>query len=170
MKNEKYFFGLILIAIGVIGIVDQLFNINLVIGFEFWPLFILIPGLCFEYAYFSRRQLPGLLVPGGILTTIGVLFIFETITRWRFSSITWGIYPLAVAIGLFQLYLFGGRKKELLVPVGILATVSVVSTGIMTLNRMFIWIRSSIVIPIIIILLGLYVITRKDRNINEIEE
>ncbi|MGL5353399.1 MAG: hypothetical protein ACRDA5_08725, partial [Clostridium sp.] len=114
MKNEKYFFGLILIAIGIMGIADRVFNINLVIGLEFWPLFVLVPGLCFEYAYFSKRQFPGLLVPGGILTTIGLLFIFETITRWRFSGITWGIYPLAVAIGLFQLYLFGGRKKELL--------------------------------------------------------
>ena len=31
----------------------------------------------------------------------------------------WPIYPLGVAIGLLQAYLFGGREKGLLISVGI---------------------------------------------------
>ncbi len=64
---------------------------------------MLVPGLSFEVAYFTNRKGPGMLVPGGLLTTLGLLFLFEEITRWQFSAYTWPIYTLAVAIGLFQL-------------------------------------------------------------------
>ena len=61
----------------------------------------------------------GLLVPGGILLITGILFVFETATNWSYSDGTY-VYLLATAFGLFELWLFGGKEKALLIPVAVL--------------------------------------------------
>ena len=160
MKGKNYFGGIILITIGVAAILSNVFNIHLFTMSRLWPIFVLIPGLSFEVGYFSRMKEPGLLVPGGILTTIGMLFLFETYTNWNFAEYTWPVYPLAVAIGLFQLYLFGGRKRGLLVPVFILTSVSVIAFAIMLFGNIFYWINTSLIIPIVFIVIGIYMIIR----------
>ncbi|MGG7176836.1 LiaF transmembrane domain-containing protein [Clostridium paraputrificum] len=164
MKNKNYFWGLLLVAIGVLGILSRIFNIHIFRPWEMWPLFILIPGLFFEFAYFSSKKNPGLLVPGGILTTIGCLFIFEILTRWRLSAYTWPIYILAVAIGLFQLYWFGGKEKGLLIPVGILTSVAVVSFWSMVFGNIFTWMNRSIVAPLILVVIGICILFKKDKT------
>jgi hypothetical protein len=158
MRGKNYFGGIILIIIGVAAILNNIFNIRFFTMSQLWPMFVLIPGLSFEAAYFSRGREPGLLVPGGILTTIGALFFFETFTNWHFAEYTWPIYPLAVAIGLFQLYLFGGRKRGLLVPVFILTTISVVAFITMLVGNVFYWVNTSLIIPIIFITMGVYIL------------
>lgn len=163
MIGEKYFLGIVLVIIGVIGILSRGFNISMVRLLNFWPLVVLIVGIGCEYLYFSRRKSPELLVPGGILTTIGLLFIFESITNWRFSGYTWGIYTLAVAIGLFQLYIFGGKENGLLIPVVILTLVSLRSLGPMIWTTLFGWICTSIILPLAILIFGIYIIIKKKR-------
>lgn len=127
MNRKNYLWGILLIAAGLILIADKVFSIGLFNPANSWPIFILAPGLIFELSFFVSGRNPGLLVPGGILTTLGLLFFFECLTNWTFSEYTWPIYPLSVAIGLFQLYLFDGRPSGLLVPVFILTAVSIVS-------------------------------------------
>jgi hypothetical protein len=34
-----------------------------------------------------------------------------------YSGVTWPVYLLATAFGLFELWLFGGKEKALLIPV-----------------------------------------------------
>ena len=157
MKNKNNFWGFFLIIVGLLLFISKLFSIQLFNMGRLWPIFVLIPGLCFNFAYFSTRKGPGVLVPGGILTTIGLLFFFETMTNWHFAGYTWPIYPLAVAVGLFQLYIFGGRKRELLIPVGILTLVSATSFTSMIFGN----INTSLVVPAILVLLGVYLIFGK---------
>ncbi len=137
MEKKESTVGIILIIIGAIVLVDRIFNLKFLSMSNFWPLFVLIPGLLFEVSYFVTRRDPGILVPGGILTTIGLLFFFETFTGWQFARDTWPIYPLSVAIGLFQLYLFGYRQKALLIPVFILGCVSLISFVIIIMGGIF---------------------------------
>jgi hypothetical protein len=160
MRSKNYFGGIILIIIGVGAILNNVLNIQFFTISQLWPIFVLIPGLSFEAGYFSRGRDPGLLVPGGILTTIGTLFFFETFTNWNFAEYTWPVYPLAVAIGLFQFYLFGGRKRGVLVPVFILTTVSVIAFATMLLGNVFYWINTSLIIPVIFILIGVYMLAK----------
>ncbi|MBZ9685571.1 DUF5668 domain-containing protein [Clostridium estertheticum] len=164
MRGKNFFWGIILIFIGVGAILNNIFNIHLFTISQLWPVFVLIPGLSFEEGYFSRRKDPGLLVPGGILTTIGILFFFETFTNWHFAEYTWPVYLLAVAIGLFQLYLFGGRKRGLLVPVFILTTISVIAFATMLVGNVFYWVNTSLLIPIILIALGVYMVSKNFRK------
>ena len=165
MNDKNYFWGFFLIMTGVLLFISKLFHIQLFSMGRLWPIFILILGLCFELAYFSTRRAPGLLVPGGILTIIGLLHFFETITNWHFAGYTWPIYPFAVAVGLFQLYIFGGRKRGLLIPIGILTLVSVTSLTSMIFGSIFRFINTSLVIPAVLVLIGVYLIAGKDLKI-----
>lgn len=164
MNNKNYFWGLFFIIIGILLFLARLLNIQLFHTEELWPIFVLIPGLCFNLAYFSTRKSPGLLVPGGILTTIGLLFFFETMTNWKFAEYTWPIYPLAVSVGLFQLYIFGERKRELLIPIGILSLVSIISFACMIYGNVFRWINTSLLVPAILVLIGIVLIFGKGRK------
>lgn len=160
MKNNYYFWGIILVIVGALGVLNNVFGISLFGYYSFWPLIIVALGLCFEFGYFSARKSPGLLVPGGILTTLGLLFMFETLTNWRFSAYTWPFYPFAVAVGLFQLYWFGGKQKGLLIPVGILTLVAVISFVTRVFGSLYSWVTSSSIISILMVLAGIVIIFR----------
>jgi hypothetical protein len=158
MRNNRNIIGALLVVVGILFLLDNIFDFNIFSSFEFWPLIILGIGLVFEFSFFSRGRAAGLLVPGGILTTIGILFLFETATNWHFSEYTWPVYELAVAVGLFQLYLFGGRKRGLLIPVGILTGLAVLSFAAMLYSSLFAMVDWSIVIAAFIILIGVSII------------
>jgi len=158
MKKNNATLGIILLVIGGILLYNNLFHTNLFSMAYMWPMFVLGLGLVFEFNYFTTKKAPGLLVPGGILTTLGLLFFFETFTHWRFSDVTWPFYPLAVAVGLFQLYLFSGRPKGLLIPVGILTAVGGSSFAIMFINRFTSFAAHNLYVPVILIILGLFFI------------
>ena len=165
--KTKSVMAILLIIIGIAGILKQVFNIQIFGMGHFWPIFVLGPGLAFEWAYFSTRRSPGVLVPGGILTTLGCLFFFEVNTRWFFSEYTWPVYILAPAIGLFQLYLFGKREKGLLIPIGILTTIAVVSFFSIVLGDIFSFINGSLIWPIILIIIGIVVLLDRGNNHKE---
>lgn len=122
---------------------------------DFWPMIVLLLGVVFELVYFTAQRAPGFLVPGGILTTYGLLFFFEVSTNWRFAAYTWPVYILGVAIGLFQLYLFTGRPKGLLIAVGILAGVALAALAVILFRVFLSTVDLGLVIPAGIIVVGL---------------
>lgn len=152
MKKINYLFGLLLLFIGVLLILANFGVIK--IGWDnLWPLFLLIPGIVFELSYFIYRKDTGLLVPGGILITYGLLFSVNVIYGWHLMENLWPIFPLGVAIGLLQLFLFGGREKGLLIPVGILG---VISLFFLINNLLFVDFR--LLAGILLMLIGIWVI------------
>lgn len=168
MEKNNFILGTIFVVLGILFLVNSLLS-NSPLGMDtLWPLFVLIPGLIFETSFFNSRKNPGLLVPGGILTTIGLLFLFETFTNWAFSAYTWPVYLLSVAIGLFQLYLFTGRHPALLIPVGIIGGVAVISFISIFLNLMDEvlppWLGSGLIVPLVLVVAGVYIMFgRKNR-------
>lgn len=161
MRRTNIIWGVLLIIIGVLILLNKVYSINLLSISFLWPLFILIPGLSFEFEYFSSRRDAGVLVPGGILTTIGVLFLFQTYTNWRFAEIIWPVCVLSVALGLFQLYIFGQKSSGLLIPVFILGTVGGIGLLTILFGQLLPWLSYSLLFPIIIILLGIYILLKK---------
>ncbi|HDK25928.1 MAG TPA: hypothetical protein ENG48_02395 [Candidatus Atribacteria bacterium] len=155
MKRINYLFGLLLLLIGVLLILSN-FGVIEIVWDNLWPLFLLIPGMLFELSYFISRKDAGLLVPGGILTTYGLLFLVYVNYGWHLMDILWPIFPLGVAIGLFQLYLFGGREKGLLIPVGILGIIS-----LFFLVDSLLFIDFKLFAGILLILIGIWIIFKK---------
>jgi hypothetical protein len=160
MRRGNVFWGIVLIIIGGVALAGRFYDFDFISWYRMWPLFILIPGLAFEFGYFSTRKDAGLLVPGGILTTIGFLFIFEVFTNWSFSGFTWPVYPLSVAIGLFQLYVFGGRERSLLIPVFIIGGFSIISLTNMIALRVFSMSISGLIFPAALIVFGVYLLIK----------
>lgn len=156
MKTIRYLVGLLLILIGGFSLITYIFHLNNELIHHLWFLCVLIPGLYFEMNYFQTRKNPGQLVPGGILTVIGLLFCFEILTRWDYSNYTWPIYLLAVAFGLLQLYLYDHKDKGLLIPITILCLISF-------LFYLQLFISSSLLLAIFLIIIGLYILLRKNK-------
>jgi len=79
----------------------------------------------------GREGSEGLFAPGGLLTTVGALFLACQPVGWDILEYPWPVFPLTVGAGFLQVYLFGGRRVELLIPavptlgvgmIGLLAT------------------------------------------------
>jgi len=160
MKKINYLFGLFLLFIGVLLILAN-FGVIEIVWDNLWPLFLLIPGILFELSYFIYRKDAGLLVPGGILITYGLLFSVNVIYGWHLMENLWPIFPLGVAIGLFQLFLFGGREKGLLIPVGILGAISLF---FLINNLLFVDFR--LLAGILLVVIGIWIIFKKIKSNN----
>jgi len=155
MKKINYIFGFLLLFIGVLLILAN-FGVIKIVWENLWPLCLLIPGIVFELSYFIYRKDAGLLVPGGILITYGLLFLVNVIYGWRLMEDLWPIFPLGVGIGLLQLYIFGGREKGLLIPVGILGAISL----FFLINNLF-FINFGLVAGIMLMVIGIWIIIKK---------
>lgn len=158
MKKGYSFVGSVLIAVGaVLLVLKMLFGINIVDvdTSDFWVFIVLLVGLTFEVSYFITGRKPGLLIPGGIITTIGLLFMFEVATNWNFSEYTWPVYILSVAVGLFQMYLFSKREKGLLISSLIIAGISAFFFVCMFLHTISTFVKPSFFIPVALIAAGI---------------
>ncbi|NSW91163.1 MAG: hypothetical protein HPY74_10940 [Firmicutes bacterium] len=153
-KKFNAVFGTILVILGTALLLRNfdIITLDLSIG-KFWATyFLIIPGTIFHIAFFSGdKKDPGLLVPGGILLGVGI--VNQVSTLYGLWHILWPGFILAVALGLFELYWFGSREKELLIPVGILGSISLIFF-VQTLDKVLIFGLKKYIIPVILIVLG----------------
>lgn len=161
LKNGKGVYGFFLVAIGILFSLQSLGLIGDFWSFS-WPLILLFVSIGFHLGFFlsgARSQHAGLLVPGGILFVLSMLFMFEEMTGWNFSGNTWPIYLFAVAFGLFELWLFGGREVGLLIPIFILTGLGFVFLvqNLLTFNILSFW-------PLVLIIVGLFLIFGRSGN------
>lgn len=166
MKKSDSMLGGLLVIIGAILLAARfLFNKSFfsLDANDFWPIIVLLLGAGFELAYYISLKAPGLLVPGGILTTCGMLFFFEVSTNWSFAAYTWPIYILAVAVGLFQLYVHIGRPRGLMIAVGILGGIASACFIVMIFRFFLGAIDLGLVIPVVLVLGGLVMVFGKSR-------
>lgn len=104
----------------------------------FWATIFIIPlGLFFHWLHFSlsNHRTTGLLIPGGILFTVGVVCQIATLfDSWQYL---WPGFLLAPAVGLFEFYWFGNRNKWLLIPINILGGLSVLFFAVFSLGSLY---------------------------------
>lgn len=167
----KMIVGAVCLALGGLLLADTVFRIDFFTMSNFWPLFVLVPGLCFEAAFFTKRDAPGLLVPGGILTVIGLLFFFEVFTGWRFSGSTWPVYLIAVMVGLYQMYLYTGRPQPVLVAIAVLGAVAGISLSCIVIGSFLRFLETyRLVLPLVLIVIGAWIVARGFRSKKDAEE
>lgn len=151
MAQKETVLGLSLIMFGAILLLAKMGILAL--GWStLWPLFVLLPGLILEGAYIFNREIPGILVPGGILTIVGLNLFICVNFSWGWTYL-WPLFPFSVAFGLFQLYIFDNRDRALLLPIAIIGGVSIIAF-LSTLATALV----GGIIPFAIILFGAYFI------------
>jgi hypothetical protein len=67
-----------------------------------WPLFVVLTGLTFLIAGLVARPAVGLVVPGSIVTMVGVILAFQNaFGLWASWSYAWAlVFPTSVGIGI----------------------------------------------------------------------
>lgn len=129
----------VLILLGVFLLLNpgQTFHAGQIIGM-FWPTMFLIPlSILFHWMYFALtgRKGVGLLIPGGVLFTVGVICqIGMLFDNWGYI---WPGFILAPAVGLFEFYWFGNRNKWLLIPIASLTVISIFFFIIFSISGLF---------------------------------
>ena len=127
MNGRKHSFvpGLILIALGLIIILHStgIFEINWEI---IWTYVIIFLGVVFWLGFLFDRGDVGLLMPGSILLTVGLLLNYAARNGWYTMSYLWPFFILAPAFGFYAMFLLGNRDRGLLIPAGILTVIGVI--------------------------------------------
>lgn len=92
--------GVILILAGLMFLVGQF------LGARFWeaawPFVILVPGLLlFVGMVVGGKSAGGLAIPGSIVTTLGLLMLFQnTFNYFESWAYAWALIPTAVGVGM----------------------------------------------------------------------
>ena len=103
-------FGILLIALGVLGLIDPIFDIR--IGHFIWPFFILVPGVLM--LVFSVQADSGeadlFSILGGMVTMLGLLLGYQNFTghwaSWAYAGVL--VAPTGVGVGQ---YIYGKAKN-----------------------------------------------------------
>lgn len=164
--------GSVLIAIGILSLFGQIFT-SINFWSFIWPFFIIGVGAMFYVGMFAGgKSVSGLAIPATIITTIGLILFYQNMTgHWESWSYAWTVIILAVGLGIYIMGVFGedeGQRnsgKNLMKVGAILFVVfggffeMIFSIGSKSMLRQSVF-------PILLILLGLYLIytrlTKKD--------
>lgn len=160
-KNHNIFIGGLFIIIGTLFLLSNLGYLDFSWSYV-WPLALLVPGVYLHFSFFTGLDKnPGILVPGGILTTYGLLFYANVIFGWGIMAELWPVFLIGISIGLLELYIFGGGDKALLIPIGVLGGLGLIflTDSIYILNRKYI-------APAFLILLGILILVKGDKRKN----
>lgn len=151
MSHGNRLIGYSLIVIGLLFLIIKLGGQYFPL-FSFWPLVFLVPGILFHLFGFGYR-LHGLLIPGGIMLTYGLFFLFNEMTGYAWIGNLWPIFIIGPGIGLFEYYVFGERYFGILLPALILF-------GVGGTFLFFTLLSTAVpyVIGLVLILIGAYII------------
>lgn len=169
-KNHNIILGAIFIVIGTLILLSNLGYLNFSWSY-IWPLALLIPGIYMHISFFTGiDKNPGILVPGGILTTYGLLFYANVIFGWGLMGDLWPMFLIGIALGLFELYIFGGRDNALLIPISIIG-----GLGLVFMTRTEFLLSRKYIAPIFLIIIGIFILTKgtagkKEKNYKQDED
>lgn len=102
--------GVLLVALGIVFLLASLLGNN-VVG-TWWPLFIIVVGLLFFVPLFLREASWGAFaIPGSVLTMTGLVLLFQNLfDAWQTWAYAWAlIAPFSVGVGL---YVFGTHAAQ----------------------------------------------------------
>ncbi|KAF2956962.1 hypothetical protein [Marinitoga sp. 38H-ov] len=149
--------GIVLILLGIYLIFSNFLEIN---WNYFWPVILLIIGFKFEYNYFKYKNNPGVLVPGGILITLGIIFYLSVFLGYDSMRFLWPGFILAPAIGIAQMSIVTKRIKENIFPIVFLSGLSIIFfvEEIIGIN---IW---NYIIGLLFIAIGINILIKRSEN------
>ncbi|TYP77981.1 hypothetical protein [Paenibacillus methanolicus] len=125
MSRNNYAIGIVFLIAGAVILLGKL-GLFAFIGTNFWPLFVLIPGILLHVLFFGRILPTVALIPGAILTVSALIFFFCIAFGWHHMQVLWPLLVFGGAVGLYEYHLFEmSHPKVPLTAAIILALVSI---------------------------------------------
>ena len=109
--NRIRVFGIMLIFLGCLALVDQIFDIH--VSRFIWPFFIIIPGVVLFFSASRAEFGPGepFAMLGAMVTMVGLILLFQSITGlWASWTYAWALVA-PTSVGLGQLF-YGAQNKQ----------------------------------------------------------
>jgi len=110
--------GIILVLLGLAWLVGRIVNIEL--AEVSWPLYVIVPGVAIFLLSLPARDRggEGLAVLGAVVTMVGLVLLYQTITEhWESWAYAWALVaPGGVGLGLAAYGVLAGRPR--LIPMG----------------------------------------------------
>src|SRR6056297_2419868 len=99
-KSGQWFFGLIILIIGIIFLLENIFGIEIWESiWLFWPIIFILWGLV---ELFQKKSI----FFGIILLAIGLIFLAKNFELYQISESIWKFWPvIIIAIGVDQLFI-----------------------------------------------------------------
>jgi hypothetical protein len=110
-RRGQRWLGVALVAVGLGLLVVQ--TVGLPVWSFAWTLLIILPGLaCFAVMLALGRAAGALAVPGSLLTTIGLILLYQALTNlWQSWAYLWTLLVAAVGLGLVIWGRWGARPE-----------------------------------------------------------
>ena len=155
-----------LIVLGVIFFAGQQLNIDL--GKEAWPFYVIAPGLAMVTLGLTQRRGSGLTIAGSIVTMVGLVLLYQNATdRFESWAYAWALVgPGGSGIGML---LYGTRSGDrrmardgfwtILSAIGLFAVGFVFFEGIIGISGERLPLPNW-VLPVAVIVIGLMVLVR----------
>jgi len=98
-KSGQWFFGLIILIIGIIFLLENIFGMEIWESiWLFWPIIFILWGLV---ELFQKKSI----FFGIILLAIGIIFLARNFELYQISESVWKFWPVVIiAIGIDQLF------------------------------------------------------------------
>lgn len=149
--------GLFFLAANLAG---SLFDVD---WSRLWPGFLVLGALAFYLPivvwWGRRRDLAGLAIPGTILLANALILFYNALLEdWDAWAYLWTLEPLALALGLYAMWVVGPRQRGLLVGGNVLAIISLLLFAIFGLA--FGGETVGVVAPFVLIVIGALLLLR----------
>ena len=162
--------GAILIGIGLLSLVSRLYT-----GIDWgllWPVAIIGFGALFFIAMFAvGKSGAAFAIPGTIITGIGLVVLFQNITRhWTTMSYIWTLIIIFVGLGIYIMGRYGedANQRQAGARVMKIGTILFIIFG--TIFETVFSSLNNIIFPILLILLGGYLVLSRSGLLNRKQE
>ena len=150
--------GAILIAFGLLALARNFFPI-----FDWgslWPVAIIAFGALFFVAMVAGgKQTAGFAIPGSIISGIGLILLFQTITgRWESMSYFWTLIIMFVGTGIYIMGWYGGDTNQKRSGFGVIKVGFILFIIFGAFFEMIFSSFGNLAFPILLILLGVYLV------------
>lgn len=150
--------GALLIAFGLLSLAGQVLpGVN---WGSLWPFIIIGIGAMFFIAMFSGgKNAAGFAVPGSIVGGIGLVLLFQNITRhWESMAYFWTLIILFVGVGIYIMGWYGENEEQRKSGSGVMKVGFILFIIFGAFFESIFSSFSNMIFPILLILLGGYLV------------
>ena len=150
--------GAILIGFGLLALAR-----NFLPSFDWgalWPIAIIGFGALFFVAMVAGgRQAAAFAIPGSIISGIGLILLFQTITdHWESMSYFWALILMFVGVGIYIMGWYGGDANQKRSGLGVMKVGFILFIIFGAFFEMIFSSFGNIIFPVLLILLGIYLV------------